>query len=190
MKYNPVRPVFPTLWHEGHTRYVRSIPSCVNSHSQPGHLKPPSGRESTPHPRTSYLPAAPENPLSITSKHKNLGQSLSSSETELIEESALTLVRQQNHNHISHPMPRHCGSGKEHRTEGKKPGVAGLGLECDLLPNNYMLSAGRDHTLEFVPQGESAPCISRSPLPVFSITICNRACVGSEGKFAVVCECE
>ena len=34
---------------------------------------------------------------------------------------------------------------------GGKPGTAGSGLEFNFLPNNYMLSAGWDHTLEFVP---------------------------------------
>lgn len=111
--------------------------------------------ESRAFPSNDYSsPPSPGNHPSLTSKHKNLGQSLSSRETELIEESALTLVRQKNHYHTSHPMPRHCGSGKEHRREGEKsqPGAAGWGLECDLLPNNYTLSAGWDLALESVPQ--------------------------------------
>lgn len=32
-------------------------------------------------------------------------------------------------------------------------------MECDLLPNDYMLSTGWDHTLELVPQGDLAPGI-------------------------------
>lgn len=36
------------------------------------------------------------------------------------EESALTLVRHENRNHISHLTLRHCGSGKQQRREGEK----------------------------------------------------------------------
>lgn len=98
---------------------------------------------------------------------------------------ALTWVRHENHNNISRPAPRHCGSSED-KGERMKPGTAGLGLECDSLPNNYMLSAVWDHTLESVPQGESAPCLSQYPLPVFSINICNGDFVGSEGKPAAM----
>lgn len=41
VKRHPARLVFLTLCHEGHTRWVRAIPSCANSHSQLGHPKPP-----------------------------------------------------------------------------------------------------------------------------------------------------
>lgn len=173
-----------TPCHEGHTRQIRPISSYANSHSQLGHPKPPCG----PSKEYPSLPS-PGSPSFTASTHKNLGQSSSSSKTQLIEESALTLVRHENHNHISRLTSRHCGSGKEHGREEKRPGTAGLGLECDLLPNNYTLSAGWDHTLEFVPQGESAPCISQSPLPGFSIIICNGDCVDSEGKSVMVCMC-
>lgn len=73
--------------------------------------------------------------------------------------------------------------------EEEKPGTAGLGLECNLLPNNYMLFVSWDHTLEFVPQEESTPSVSQSPLPIFSITICNGDCVGSKHKSTKVCVC-
>lgn len=87
-----------------------------------GSPKAPLWRRVDPSIQKRFICPFPRNHASITSKHKNLGQSLSSWKTELIEESGLTLVRQENHNHISHPMPRHCGSGKEHRREGKSQG--------------------------------------------------------------------
>ena len=74
---------------------------------------------------------------------------------------------------------------------GGNTGTAvGLGLEFNFLPNNYMLSAGCITHLSLC-QKESVPCISQSPLPVFSIIICNRDCVGSgeAGLLWGVCVC-
>lgn len=83
-----------------------------------------------------------------------------------------------------------CGSGKEHGREGKSQGQ--LAWVWNVIYYQIItsyLQAG-DHTLELVPQGESAPCISQGPLPVFSITICSWDCVGSGGKSAeCLCIC-
>lgn len=79
----------------------------------------PLGKESTSPPSKGCpsLSSPGDSFSSTASTHKNLGQSLSSSETALFEESALTLVRHENHNHISYPTPRHYGSGREHGKE-------------------------------------------------------------------------
>ena len=151
----------------------------------------PLGRDSTS-PLSKGYPSlsSPGNPFSfITRTHKNLGQSLSSSENALIEESALTWLAMKNHNHNSYPTPRrHCGSGKEHGKECDSNHWGWNAIYYQII--TCYLQAGITH--KFLPQGESALCISQSPLPVFSIIVCNGDCAGSEGKSAMcvyLCEC-
>lgn len=62
----------------------------------------------------------------------------------------MILVRYENYNYILRLISRYCGFGKEYGREEKRFGIVGLGLECDLLLNNYMLFAGWDYIFEFV----------------------------------------
>ena len=96
---------------------------------------------------------------------------------------SLDLVRHENHNHISYPTPRHCGSGKEHGKECDSNHWGWNAIYYQII--TYYLQAGI--TLEFVPQGESALCIYQSPLPVFSIIVCKGIVQALRASLLYVC---
>lgn len=71
-----------------------------------------------PHPKGAHLSPLLKTPSPPQHQHTRIWVSLYLPvKLHSLEESALTLVRHENHNHISYPTPRHCGSGREHGKE-------------------------------------------------------------------------